>query len=335
MESQTPQHLRPTSLRGLGLQKLPSFVLKTSFFRDTRPSRWLLEEFLTHMYGDVDSFVADLQVLKGMRIALSTDVLVRNYFQRLWVFYTTEEGKVLAEQIKANIALKSESNLFIVNAATSKYQSIRGGVRVAASGILDLRVNRYGTLSSNVPEFAATSAILDEVLPGLRSDLRLGLRALVKRCNMTLGSISERELEGIPPPVYATFVEMTYRGLIPNSEMEIVSLWKRCLETLSDGKLHGELVCRATLEAKRLMHKEFHVEGDTEAERKVDLLLRVENLEVLNSEAKVNDDQFQGDIQYKKNLRINHCIYKEASRRGLELPACFFWTFETGFKLGP
>jgi hypothetical protein len=66
--------------------------------------------------------------------------------------------------------------------------------------------------------------------------------------------------------------------------------------------------------------KELEVKDITESGRKVALMLRLGDLELQNTEVKADEDLGPGNIQYKKNLRINHAIRREASRKGIELP---------------
>lgn len=72
--------------------------------------------------------------------------------------------------------------------------------------------------------------------------------------------------------------------------------------------------------AQRLLFLKFGVTGETENGRRVDLLLKEGDLEILNTEAKSAEDGGLCEIQYKKNVRINHTIHREASRKGIELP---------------
>lgn len=71
--------------------------------------------------------------------------------------------------------------------------------------------------------------------------------------------------------------------------------------------------------AQRLLFLKFGVTGETENGRRVDLLLKEGDLEILNTEAKSAEDGGLCEIQYKKNVRINHTIHREASRKGIEL----------------
>ncbi|KAF9347850.1 hypothetical protein BGX34_002846, partial [Mortierella sp. NVP85] len=82
----------------------------------------------------------------------------------------------------------------------------------------------------------------------------------------------------------------------------------------------GEHVCNATRVQKRLFLKELDIKDSTDYGRRVDLMLHLGDLELLNTEAKAAEDPLPADIQYKKNIRINHAIRREASKRGIELP---------------
>ena len=52
--------------------------------------------------------------------------------------------------------------------------------------------------------------------------------------------------------------------------------------------------------------------------------MKLGDFELLNTEAKAAEDLVPADIQYRKNIRINHAIRREASRRGIELPRVLF-----------
>ncbi|KAF8950515.1 hypothetical protein BGZ46_004470 [Entomortierella lignicola] len=88
------------------------------------------------------------------------------------------------------------------------------------------------------------------------------------------------------------------RGNIPVSESEIVALWKSVLEIMSNGRLKllsGEKICKATLATKREFKEIFGVEGETDSGRRVDLLLRVGDFEILNTEAKALNSEVTCD----------------------------------------
>ncbi|KAF9085011.1 hypothetical protein BGX27_003643, partial [Mortierella sp. AM989] len=74
-----------------------------------------------------------------------------------------------------------------------------------------------------------------------------------------------------------------------------------------------------TLAAKREFKDVFGVGCETDSGRRVDLLLRVGDFEILNTEAKALNNEVTCDQQYKKNIRINHAIYREAKKHGIEL----------------
>ncbi|KAG0364993.1 hypothetical protein BGZ54_006960 [Gamsiella multidivaricata] len=201
---------------------------------------------------------------------------------------------------------------------------------VALTGIIDLRVTTYKDLTSAVPALEEKDPELDQLLKQLSKFLRLGLRTLVLKCDVMLGGLAKKELEGTDAPPQMAIIRLVRylasiidEGSQPVSESEVVAVWKECLQILSNGKLKflsGGHVCRATQTQKRLFITQFKVHEETKSGRKVDLLLRVGNLEVLNTEVKPNDDQSAGDKQYKKNIRINHTTFQTAARRGLELP---------------
>lgn len=64
----------------------------------------------------------------------------------------------------------------------------------------------------------------------------------------------------------------------------------------------------------------FQLAHNTDSGRKVDLMLLVDGLEALNSEAKPSKDRTPCERQFLKNLRINHAIYIVAAKRGVHLP---------------
>ncbi|KAK3823528.1 MAG: hypothetical protein J3Q66DRAFT_144255 [Benniella sp.] len=205
---------------------------------------------------------------------------------------------------------------------------------VAATGIVDLRAAQYKNLCSKVAELSAKVEGLIAILETLRQDLTLGSPVLVLRCNVRIGKISQDQLNGNDIPFHTPMIELVRhigtvleRGLMPVSEMETVGLWKTCLEILSCGKLKflsGEHICNATRVQKRLFLKELDINDLTDSGRKVDLMLKLGDFELLNTEAKAAEDPVPADIQYKKNIRINHAIRREASRRGIELPRVLF-----------
>ncbi|KAK3823390.1 MAG: hypothetical protein J3Q66DRAFT_425243 [Benniella sp.] len=109
----------------------------------------------------------------------------------------------------------------------------------------------------------------------------------------------------------------------PKSEQEVVNVWKNALTTLSDGQLSitsGEKICRATRIAQRDLQQRFGITSETDKGRKVDPVMDVDGLEVLNTEAKFDEGGTVCEVQYKKNLRINHANYREARRTAVELP---------------
>jgi len=82
----------------------------------------------------------------------------------------------------------------------------------------------------------------------------------------------------------------------------------------------GEIVCTATTSQKKFFTQLFKVAYDTESGRKVDLMLLVNNLEALNSEAKASQNRAPCERQYLKNLRINHAMHVVAAKKGVQLP---------------
>ncbi|KAF9544609.1 hypothetical protein EC957_011824 [Mortierella hygrophila] len=202
---------------------------------------------------------------------------------------------------------------------------------VGMSGILDTRTWICEEAPSTLePQLSAENKELDQLLSQLRKCLHLGIQILVLKGEVMIGEIAKATIEGEDRPSItpmlrcivhlATLIEY---GNLPSSESEVVALWKFILETLSCGKLKfssGEKICRATQVAQRLLFLKFGVTGETENGRRVDLLLKEGDLEILNTEAKSAEDGGLCEIQYKKNVRINHTIHREASRKGIELP---------------
>ncbi|KAG0294469.1 hypothetical protein BGZ96_001128, partial [Linnemannia gamsii] len=204
---------------------------------------------------------------------------------------------------------------------------------VGMSGILDTRTWICEEAPSTLePRLSAENKELDQLLSQLRKYLQLGIQMLVLKGEVMIGEIAKATIEGQDRPNttpmlrciihLATLIEY---GNQPSSESEVVALWKFILETLSCGQLKfssGEKICRATQVAQRLLFLKFGVTGETDNGRRVDLLLKEDNLEILNTEAKSAENDGGGlcEIQYKKNVRINHTIHREASRKGIELP---------------
>ncbi|KAF9088959.1 hypothetical protein BGX27_002593 [Mortierella sp. AM989] len=202
---------------------------------------------------------------------------------------------------------------------------------VAMSGILDLRAWDYSQAPAIAePVLNTQNNDIDQLNIQLSRDLRLGVQMFTLKCEARIGEIAKAKMRGEDVPAttpmlrlvvhLATLIE---RGNMPNSEGEIVALWKSTLEILSEGRLKflsGEKICKSTQAAKRQFKDIFGVEGETDSGRRVDLLLRVGDLEILNTEAKALNNEGQCNEQYKKNIRINHAIYREAKRNGVELP---------------
>ncbi|KAG0309917.1 hypothetical protein BGZ98_000005 [Dissophora globulifera] len=393
MDPRTPENLRPGNiLRKIDIKRFPTVKLKTTFFEKTHPSRWLVEEYVKQGYGELGDFVDDLRRLGTMRTPAPSDAIIKKFCHRLWIFFTSEDGILLLERVKAGIRLHAESDLFAVNATVARYRDLRDepsptkstpsssstptsspkgdgktneivpssskstpreplattadsttssprplrghaisgldnisdegmslnesrlyerilfylakeqlsemefkDMFVALTGIIDLRVASYKDMSSVVPALNAKDPEIEQLLQRLSKDLRLGLRTLVLKCDVRLGEIARQELDGEDPTVYAPIVQLI--------------------------RYLGEHICRATQMQKRLFMAEFEVEDAPESGRKVDLLLRIDDLEVLNTEAKVNGDPRLGDLQYKKNIRINHAILQDAARHEIELPS--------------
>ncbi|KAK3844435.1 MAG: hypothetical protein J3R72DRAFT_438052 [Linnemannia gamsii] len=202
---------------------------------------------------------------------------------------------------------------------------------VGMSGILDTRTWICEEAPSTLePGLSAENKDLDQLLSKLRKQLQLGIQMLVLKGEVMIGDIAKATIEGQDRPSTAPMLRCIVHlgtlieyGNLPSSESEVVALWKFILETLGCGQLKfssGEKICRATQVAQRLLFLKFGVTGETENGRRVDLLLKEGDLEILNTEAKSTEDGGLCEIQYKKNVRINHTIHREASRKGIELP---------------
>ncbi|KAG0310092.1 hypothetical protein BGZ97_012805 [Linnemannia gamsii] len=168
---------------------------------------------------------------------------------------------------------------------------------VGMSGILDTRTWICEEAPSTLElKLSAENKELDQLLSQLRKCLQLGIQMLVLKGEVMIGEIAKATIGGQDRPSTAPML--------------------RCIIHL------GEKICRATQVAQRLLFLKFGVTGETENGRRVDLLLKEDNLEILNTEAKSAEDGGGGlcEIQYKKNVRINHTIHREASRKGIELP---------------
>ncbi|KAF9090495.1 hypothetical protein BGX27_002231 [Mortierella sp. AM989] len=200
------------------------------------------------------------------------------------------------------------------------------------SGVLDLRTQDYDDASELIePTLDACNDSITALNTQLSKDLNRGIQMFTLSCDGQIGKASQSGVGGNGMPEstpmlrlvshLATLIE---RGNIPVSESETVALWKLALEILSEGRLKlisGEKICQATLASKREFKEIFSVEGETDSGRKVDLLLKVGDLEVLNTEAKATNNEALCDEQYKKNIRINHAIYIIAKKQGIELPS--------------
>ncbi|KAF9980508.1 hypothetical protein BGZ65_005015 [Modicella reniformis] len=163
----------------------------------------------------------------------------------------------------------------------------------ALTGIVNLRAIPIDNCSVRVPGLQEADEEVSTILELLLRHLKLGTRVLALKCEVMLGEFAKDTLEGkVVPPIVPLI---------------------RVVRNL------GELICAATTLQKRVFSKLFRIPDDTESGRKVDLLLLVDGIEVLNSEAKLRDDTTSCDNQYLKNLRINHAIHKVAEKRGLQL----------------
>ncbi|KAF9917392.1 hypothetical protein BX616_001151 [Lobosporangium transversale] len=202
---------------------------------------------------------------------------------------------------------------------------------VAMSGILDLRTWDCDRAPSAIePTLYSNNDDIGQLNTQLSKTLRLGVQMFALNCDVKIGEIAEVKMQGGDVPtstpmlrLVSHFANLIERGNIPVSEGEFVGLWKATLEILSEGHLKflsGEKVCKATQAAKRQFKEIFGVEGETDSGRRVDLLLRIGDMEILNTEAKALGCDIQCEQQYKKNIRINHAIYQEARRSNIDLP---------------
>ncbi|KAF9416282.1 hypothetical protein BGZ76_004683 [Entomortierella beljakovae] len=165
---------------------------------------------------------------------------------------------------------------------------------VALTGIVDLRVVKFKDFTSICPELEYSDPEVTRILDQLSKYLRLGMRTLVLKCDVMLGLQAQKELDG--------------EDIMPQESM------------INLVRYLGEHMCKATQVQKKVFASQFGAPEESESGRKVDLLLRIGDFELLNTEAKANDHMTECDTQYKKNLRINHAIYQIAKRRGLTLP---------------
>ncbi|ORZ26617.1 hypothetical protein BCR41DRAFT_384217 [Lobosporangium transversale] len=166
---------------------------------------------------------------------------------------------------------------------------------VAMSGILDLRTWDCDRAPSAIePTLYSNNDDIGQLNTQLSKTLRLGVQMFALNCDVKIGEIAEVKMQG---------------GDVPTSTpmLRLVSHF-------------GEKVCKATQAAKRQFKEIFGVEGETDSGRRVDLLLRIGDMEILNTEAKALGCDIQCEQQYKKNIRINHAIYQEARRSNIDLP---------------
>ncbi|KAF9413082.1 hypothetical protein BGZ76_005093 [Entomortierella beljakovae] len=134
-------------------------------------------------------------------------------------------------------------------------------------------------------------------------------------CDVQIGKISQSRIDGEDIPESTPMLRLV-------SHLEHPSLRKRdcgALEVVSGdlkwGRLKllsGEKICQATLASKREFKEKFNVEGETDSGRKVELLLKVGDLEILNTEAKASNNEALCEEQYKKRLSAMVCHLKKA-----------------------
>ncbi|KAF9131911.1 hypothetical protein BGW39_001147 [Mortierella sp. 14UC] len=213
--------------------------------------------------------------------------------------------------------------------ATSDFKSLY----TALSGIVDtrqLRVDQVNLLSEPLVQRIPG---IDNLMKLLKSHARLGPRGLILGCDILLGKYAQDICEMKPVPDEINIIRVVQKlslmiehNAIPKSEQEVVALWKGILELISDGKLNyvrqvlqAIPTIRATTTQKKALRELFSVQDDTESGRKVDLLLIIDGLEALNSEAKLDERATLGEQQYQKNLRVNHSIRLAAEQQGVQL----------------
>ncbi|KAF9329808.1 hypothetical protein BGZ91_000389, partial [Linnemannia elongata] len=200
------------------------------------------------------------------------------------------------------------------------------------SGIMDLRLVTFARAREQLLDTRYAEPLREEVsdtLKLLEPYIKLGPTILRLRIESLLGKKAELVLVGeeMSPAVPALrlinkMVTAIDAATLPTTEAEYVALWKDTLETLSEGKLKlrsGETICNATAVQKRSSISLWNTANDTESGRKVDLILQVDGVEVMNIEAKRGQDLIQVESQYSKNLRINQAIYLAARQRGIVL----------------
>ncbi|KAF9158976.1 hypothetical protein BGX20_003162, partial [Mortierella sp. AD010] len=115
----------------------------------------------------------------------------------------------------------------------------------------------------------------------------------------------------------------------PTSEHMFVSAWAWIFNTLFTGTrlrvVPGELISRASADARRIVETEFGPTTSTVSGRKVDMSLRIQvdnqwKSEIAVFEFKsVNATQRICDIQQKKSIRLNAAILMDLESRGLDL----------------
>ncbi|KAF9110611.1 hypothetical protein BGX27_006136, partial [Mortierella sp. AM989] len=153
------------------------------------------------------------------------------------------------------------------------------------------------------PALYANNDDIGQLNTQLSKILRLGVQMFALNCDVEIGEIAKLKMQGEDAPTttpmlrLVSFANLIERGNMPVSEGEFVGLWKSALKILSEGRLKFlsliflglisvEKICKATQAAKRQFKELFGVEGETDSGRRVDLLLRVGDLEILNTEAK-------------------------------------------------
>ncbi|KAF9898593.1 hypothetical protein EC991_010820, partial [Linnemannia zychae] len=97
------------------------------------------------------------------------------------------------------------------------------------------------------------------------------------------------------------------------SEAELVEVWSYVMNALAGHTLtlrSGELASKATKWQRMLLQQELnHDSGSAAYGRKLDLQCRSEELELNNSEFKVDGrSKEQVELQYRKNLRVNQAM---------------------------
>ncbi|KAG0264765.1 hypothetical protein DFQ27_001037 [Actinomortierella ambigua] len=203
---------------------------------------------------------------------------------------------------------------------------------VAMSGIVDLRTWEVHRSPSLVQaDLIVREQGLVDLLDSLEGPLQMGPRMLVLRCRDLIGKNAVAEERGEEPSPYTGMIKaieylatMVDKESTRCSEQEWVDTWNMVLKCLTEDSIRlisGETVCKATAIAMKEVKEAFGVEFETSGDRECDLLMKVGDIETLNSRAKVVEEGDVVEAQYKKNLLVNCAIWRQAAEKGVEIPA--------------